>query len=210
MRTMLILWGLLLHFLTTLAPYSSNACTTFCLQDGKGNILFGKNYDFPTGLGHIHVNYRNQEKTAFALPGETAISWVSKYGSITFNQVGKEFPHGGMNEAGLIIELMWHQDARYPENDDRFGLSELQWIQYQLDNSASVEDVLKSDRLLRISSHSVATIHMLIADAAGNVATIEYLDGELVCHTGEGLVYPVLANCTYDISLEYKMNREGK
>jgi choloylglycine hydrolase len=30
------------------------------------------------------------------------ISWISKYGSITFNQYGREFPTGGMNEKGLV------------------------------------------------------------------------------------------------------------
>lgn len=36
-----------------------------------------------------------------------SVSRTSKYGSITFNQYRKEFPIGGMNEKGLVIEALW-------------------------------------------------------------------------------------------------------
>ena len=36
----------------------------------------------------------------------TPASWVSKYGSVTFNQYGRELPTGGMNEAGLVVETI--------------------------------------------------------------------------------------------------------
>ena len=82
--------------------------------------------------------------------GET-ISWVSKYGSITFNQYGKEFPTGGMNEKGLVVELMWLDETRYPEPDQRGVLNVLQWIQYQLDNSQTIDEVIASDKKIRIA-----------------------------------------------------------
>jgi penicillin V acylase-like amidase (Ntn superfamily) len=31
---------------------------------------------------------------------------------VTFNQYGRNFPSGGMNEAGLVIELMWLEGSR--------------------------------------------------------------------------------------------------
>ena len=100
---------------------------------------------------------------------EKPFTWISRYGSISFNQNGREFPYGGMNQAGLVIEQMMHEneDAKYPALDDRFGLAELQWIQYQLDVSASVADVIASDRTVRISFTSVAPLHFLAADAGG-------------------------------------------
>jgi len=186
------------------------SCTTFSFSDSKGNIVFGRNFDFPVGMGHIQVNYKNMHKTAFILAPENPISWISKYGSITFNQCGREFPYGGMNEAGLVIEQMWLQEAVYPKMDKRYGLSELQWIQYHLDNSATVEEVINSDSLIRISFTTIATLHFLISDPNGNVATIEYLNGEMVVHRGKDLPYPVLANCTYEHSLKYKENMDNK
>jgi choloylglycine hydrolase len=48
-----------------------------------------------------------------------------------------------------------------------------------------------------------------VADKAGDVATIEFLEGELVVHRGSDLPYTALANCTYETSMEYKLNRES-
>lgn len=194
--------------LIILLPVPGNACTTFVLKDSKGQVVFGRNFDFPVGYGHIHINKKNQQKTAFVPPPEKQFSWVSKYGSVTFNQGGREFPYGGMNEAGLVVELMWLEDAAYPQVDERHGLMELQWIQYQLDNCGTVEEVISSNEKLRISITSVAPLHFLVADATGDVATVEYLEGEMVVHRGADIEYPVLANCIYETSLDYKRNKE--
>ena len=114
-----------------------------------------------------------------------------------------------MNEAGLVVEQMWHQEAKYPEMDDRKALTELQWIQYQLDNAATVDEVIASDSWLRISFTSTATLHFLVADAKGKVATIEFTDGKMNVHTGSTLPYPTLANCSYETSLDYKLKKEN-
>lgn len=179
-------------------------CTTFVLKDANGNITFGRNFDFPIADGHIHINYRNMLKTSFIRPPEKPLTWTSKYGSITFNQAGKEFPYGGMNEAGLVIEQMWLQEAQYPEADARFGLNELQWIQYQLDNAGTVQEVIDSDSTLRISYMATSFLHFLVSDKQGNVATIEYIDGKMLVHRGTNLPYPALANCEYQHSLDYQ------
>jgi penicillin V acylase-like amidase (Ntn superfamily) len=198
----------LLSLIFTFILFSSGfACTTFVLQTENGKIFFGRNFDFPAGGGHVQVNMRGQHKSSFVQPTEKPMEWISKYGSISFNQIGREFPYGGMNEAGLVIEQMWLKETIYPEPDNRFGLTELQWIQYQLDNSANVEEVIESDRLVRISQTSMATLHFLVADKAGDVAVIEYLNGKMTARRGNDLPYTVLANCPYDVSLDFVSNK---
>ena len=81
-------------------------CTTFFIQR-NGQMVFGRNYDWITGNGMICTNHRGLYKTSFPNSDGKTISWQSLYGSITFNQYGKEFPTGGMNEKGLVVELMW-------------------------------------------------------------------------------------------------------
>lgn len=182
------------------APFAF-ACTTFLLsRDGKH--YFGRNYDWITGNGVVLVNARGLQKTSLKADGSKTLDWVSKFGSVTFNQYGKENPTGGMNEKGLVVELMWLQEARYPGADSRPAVDVLQWIQYQLDCSETVEDVIASDRVLRIASSGNAPLHYLVADAQGHAAAIEFLDGKMVVHKGADLPYPVLANTVYSEALQ--------
>lgn len=187
------------------AAVAGPARRPLCLKDGDA-VVFGKNFDFALGQGQVHVNQRGLRKTALIAPPEKPLTWVAVYGSISFNQNGREFPCGGMNEAGLVIEMMMHEneEAVYPALDERHGLEELQWIQYQLDMSASVADVVASDAVVRISRASIAPPHFLVSDARGNVAAIEYVDGAMAVHAGTDLKCAALANNTYSLSLEYK------
>lgn len=191
---------LALLLLALYAPFAF-ACTTFLLtKDGKH--YFGRNYDWITGNGMVMVNARGQQKTSLWTRGGNRFSWVSKFGSVTFNQFGKENPTGGMNEKGLVVELMWLEEAQYPQPDKRGALDVLQWIQYQLDCSETVADVLRSDSTVRIARAASAPLHYLVADASGAVATIEFLDGKMVVHKGTDLPYPVLTNTTYSESVK--------
>ncbi|HAO47132.1 MAG TPA: hypothetical protein DCQ97_09415 [Chitinophagaceae bacterium] len=190
-------------FLCCICSHSIFACTTFCIQK-DGQIVFGRNYDWITGAGIVNTNQRGLFKTSMQTGNGNTASWISKYGSITFNQYGKEFPTGGMNEKGLVVELMWLDGTVYPGNDARAALGVLQWIQYQLDNAATVAEVIASDGSVRISEKGTP-LHYLIADAAGNVATIEFLNGRLTVHQGKELPFPVLTNNTYASSVKTAM-----
>jgi penicillin V acylase-like amidase (Ntn superfamily) len=176
------------------------ACTTFFLEK-NGQMVFGRNYDWVTATGMVNTNLRGVIKHSLDLEHRNVLQWQSKYGSVTFNQYGKEFPNGGMNEKGLVVELMWLSESEYPAPDNRPGLSVLQWIQYQLDNSSTVDEVIATDRKVRIVSTGTPQ-HYLVGDNKGNVATIEYLNGKMVVHKGSNLPYPVLANDTYSSSIK--------
>jgi choloylglycine hydrolase len=183
------------------------SCTTFCINTDS-ELVFGKNYDWMIGYGLVLVNKSGVDKVAFVNKDMPA-RWVSKYGSVTFNQFGREFPNGGMNEAGLVIELMWLDETKFPEPDDRLVVGGvLQWIQYQLDNSASIEDIIASDKNIRITQSSVP-LHYLAADKTGKCVSVEFLDGKLVYHTGETMMVKVLTNDTYEKSVDYLKKHEG-
>ena len=180
-------------------------CTTFVILQ-KGEIIFGRNLDWITGSGLMIVNPRNVKKMALVDPTEKPISWTSKYGSITFNQVGRDLPYGGMNEAGLVVESMTLGSTEYPVKDRRFAINANQWIQFQLDNYSTVKEVINSNKLLRIED-ATSKYHYTVCDRFGNVATIEFINGKMVCHTKKSLPVPVLANSTYSNSLScYQTN----
>jgi choloylglycine hydrolase len=181
-------------------------CSTFYIRN-SGQPVFGRNYDWMVEVGLVVVNQRDVVKLAM-IPDRPA-RWKSKYGSVTFNQYGREFPMGGMNEAGLVVEQMWLSETRYPEPDERGALNVLQWVQYQLDTAATVAEVLASDQHVRINPIGGAKVHYLVADRHGGCATVEFLDGKLVSHVGESLPATVLTNNTYEASLAYLKQHVG-
>jgi len=183
-----------------LSTNQAHACTTFCLI-GKGEVLFGRNYDWMIGDALIFVNKRGVAKTASLGDSSNPAKWVSKYGNVTFNQYGRENPTGGMNEAGLVVEQMWLDESSYP-NDSRPSLGTQEWMQYLLDTSANTAEALKNADAIRITSD--VKVHYLINDKDGRTASVEFINGKLVSHTGNELPIPTLANDTYAKSISYK------
>lgn len=192
-------------FLVIHYGFSVLACTTFFINK-NGQMVFGRNYDWVTDAGMVCTNLKGLFKTSLQTESGETINWVSQYGSITFNQYGKEFPTGGMNEKGLVVELMWLDETKYPSADNRPAIGVLQWIQYQLDNCMTIDEVIATDKKLRISPTGTTPLHYLIADAHGHAATIEFLNGKMVVHKGNDLTVPVLTNNIYDESVKAYKN----
>ena len=126
-------------------------------------------------------------------------TWVATYGSVTFNQFGRDNPMTGINEKGLMVSQMWLDETRYPPADTRPVIGNLEWIQYNLDRHGSVAEVLADAEAVRPMSR--APIHYLVADAAGDAAALEFLDGKLVVHRGAAMPVRALTNSTYSESV---------
>jgi penicillin V acylase-like amidase (Ntn superfamily) len=173
-------------------------CTTLCLLE-KGRALVAYNYDFYASEGLVLVNKRGTSKKSRV--EHQGASWTAQHGSVTFNQFGRDNPNTGVNEKGLMVSLMWLDATRYPPADHRPAIGILEWIQYNLDNHASVAEVVANAEAVRPPSRGPAPIHYLFADASGDAAAIEFLDGKLVVHRGETLPVKALTNSTYADSL---------
>jgi penicillin V acylase-like amidase (Ntn superfamily) len=191
--------------LLTLNSVIAYSCTTFVLKNDN-SLVFGRNLDWVSDNGVIVVNKRNIQKTSLVFPPEKSTTWTSKYGSITFNQFGKELPFGGINEKGLVVEIML-VSGNYPDFDKRTAINELQWIQYQLDNAETIEDIIESDNKIRISKID-QNLHFLICDNSGNVAVIEFDKKGMHVYKGADLPIPVLENDLYSRSLEKNKAKE--
>ncbi len=180
------------------------ACTSFVIKD-KERVVFGKSYDWELGDAIIFVNKRDVSKSGRLgghLPGRPA-NWISIYGSLTFNQYGREFPTGGINQAGLVVEVMVGPGLPYPPPDARpYVGSVLQWGQYILDTCASIKDVLAADAKVRIPSEGLLGVHFFISDKTGNCTSVEFLNGRTVFHTGPTMPVKALTNSTYASSIK--------
>lgn len=180
----------------------SRACTSFLLPAPDGPV-FAANLDLNTGRGHVFVNRRGMVKEGYraSTAGETA-HWVSAYGSVTFNIVGRELPWAGMNEAGLVVSTMQLNASRCPDPDERPPLGEASLVQYLLDNCAEVEEAVAAAAGVRLFQ-SECSSHYLLADEAGACAAIEFLNGEFVVSTGDEMPVKALANAPYAAGIAF-------
>lgn len=199
MKTRIVLALVVLQLITLV---SLNACTTFVLKN-QNQIIYGRSFDFDIGSGFIVNNKKGIIKSALVQDVNKAMKWTSKYGSITFNGAGMEFPYGGMNEKGLVVAQMYYGKTQYPSKDNRKEISVLQWIQYQLDVSSSVDEIIASDTMLRISNEVPVGIQVLVCDSKGKVASIAFLNGKMVYKMDAELPIPLMNNNNYEESISY-------
>ena len=175
-----------------------SACSAIVLKN-ENALFFAKNFDWTYGDGYLIKNLRNVPKKAFYTQAGTPVSWVSKYGSVTFNQNGKEMPYGGMNEKGLAVEMLWMEYTDYGKQGEKEYLNELEWIQYQLDNYASVDEVI--EQLDKRSIYPVkGKIHYILADPGGNSVVIEFMFGKVSWSKKEPNQCQAITNYTVGMS----------
>ena len=189
-------------------PSSAWACSAFLSETG-GRLVVGKSYDWHMGQGMLVTNKRGVGKRAFALdPRQTPLEWDSKYGSLTFNQYGREMPNGGMNEAGLVVEVLWLDQSTYPSADARPALTELQWIQWALDRHGTVAALAEAAPKVRVSP-VYARVHYFACDVTGACAAFEYLDQKLRISHGDDMPAPALTNHPYADSAAHLKQYQG-
>jgi penicillin V acylase-like amidase (Ntn superfamily) len=190
-------------FATVLAGVVAQACSTIVAASGS-HIIVGRNADAPPIPGLLIVNHRGIAKRAMPWavigPGVKSLptaQWVSRFGSVTVTALGRDFPDGGMNEKGLVVEEMSLDHTQYPSGRNRPTISQSQWIQYQLDEYDTVDQVAQHVDDFDITGWGW---HFTVADASGSCATVEYIEGKPVITRSTHPGGCVLANDTLENS----------
>jgi hypothetical protein len=197
----------ILSILLLLNPNNLNACSTFKLQKGNQLIYAHNLNQGDIGVpGMIFLNKRGvykigrtwSELTTKDQLNPSGYSWISRYGSVTFNSFGRDLPDGGMNEEGLYIWEM-NEDAHYPVDTDLPKLDQMNWMQYILDNYTTTEEAIGCASEIEVSGWGW---HYFVGDAHGQTAAIAFIDGRIVVHKGETMPVPGLFNTPYEREME--------
>jgi len=178
----------------------ADACTRAVYHGPNDRVLTGRSMDWKLPmLSNLWVFPRGMERDGAA--GPRSVTWTSRYGSVILS--GYDFSTAdGMNEAGLVANLLWQTDAVYPEDDGVTPrLSVSIWAQYFLDNFATVAEAVEHLRSTPLHAATgevpgqpgkMATTHLSLSDATGDSAILEWIDGELSIHHGRE--YRVMTN----------------
>ena len=174
----------------TLIP-DANACTRVVYKGTNGTIITARSMDWKDKIpANIWVFPRGMQRNGEA--GSSSLTWTSKYGSVIAS-AWDIATADGMNEKGLVANILWLAESKYPEFDSTGpvkGLSIAAWAQYVLDNFATVNEAvseLRKEDFVIVSAYipgtdKFTTLHLSISDATGDNAIFEYIDGKLVIH----------------------------
>ncbi len=175
----------------------ADACTRAVYLGSDDVVITGRSMDWAEDMrSNLWAFPRGMARDGAA--GPDSPKWVSKYGSVIVSgyDIGTA---DGMNEKGLVANLLYLVESDYGKVDDKPPLSISAWAQYALDNFATVDEAVKALRAepFRIIAPSLpngkpAQLHLSLSDPSGDSAIFEYIGGELVIHqSGE---YQVMTN----------------
>ena len=182
-------------------------CTRVVYSGTNGMVATGRSMDWKT---EMHSNLwafpkgmmRNGEA------GTNSLKWTSRSGSVVTSAF-EIASTDGMNEKGLVANLLWLPETQYPVRDkNKPGLAITAWVQYMLDNFATVEEAVSyidEDTFQVVSDmmpdgSRLATLHLSISDVTGDCAIFEYVGGRLTVYHNKD--YKVMTNSpTYDKQL---------
>jgi Linear amide C-N hydrolases, choloylglycine hydrolase family len=179
----------------TLFPNYLFACSSIWLAI-NGYYLLGANLDSESNWdGLIFINQRNVKKsTDIYNEGDTEVFWRSKYGSVTFNLVCKEYAQYGMNEQGLIVSTVSNPKTKGPRKDKRPSMFGNLWVQYLLDVCKTTEEVKSTLKEIRVVP---GIDRYVVCDKFMNSIIIEFQDHEIIIFENESQPINVLTNQSY-------------
>ncbi|HWK96305.1 MAG TPA: linear amide C-N hydrolase [Pseudolabrys sp.] len=170
--------------LIAFGPSLADACSRALWSDNGQAVVTGRNMDWPEDMKTDLWAFPRGIARKGGSGDANELAWTSKYGSVAaavYNMATGD----GINEKGLVANLLWLSESDYGKRDPgKPGLALSLWAQYNLDNFATVDeavaDIAKGGYQLvtaAMPGHETATVHLSLSDASGDSAIVEIVDG---------------------------------
>ena len=186
-----------LWFLVPNSPLKGTLlCSRILWNNNDTTVVVARTFDWGT-------QYR---ESLWALPrgiqrsggaADNPARWTSRYGSLVVVENEKGIADG-VNEAGLAAHLLYMEETSYPPPDLAVpGVVSTLWLQYYLDNFATVQELVSHLHDIRVEfipfgGFNTLPLHLAFEDVSGDSAVVEFVDGSLLLHHGPQ--YTVMTN----------------
>jgi len=169
----------------------SEACTRVVYKGPESTIITARSMDWRDEIpANLWILPKGIARTGEV--GSLSEKWTSKYGSVVSTSWDIA-SSDGMNEKGLVANLLWLGESEYPKFDPKGrkkGIAISLWAQYFLDNFATVKEAVeqaRKEKFVIVSDYipgteRFTTVHLSLSDASGDNAVFEYLGGKLIIH----------------------------
>ncbi|KAF4996689.1 hypothetical protein FGRMN_4347 [Fusarium graminum] len=191
--------------------YQVQACSRVTYSASEDRVIVGRSMDFVAETNTTFFAYpAGLKRTGSSVDGN-GYNWTSKYGSVTALMYGRAHIDG-VNVKGLTGSCLYLDDSDYGKRNKKIPSMWVgHWLQYFLDQYATVEEVVKAvcpgggkSPFQVIDSGLVPDVkslgHLSYSDPSGDNLVMEYVNGALKCYHSSN--YTVMTNePTYDQQL---------
>ena len=165
---------------------TSGGCTVFVTHNAVGEVIFGRNFDFPTyspsmqlitrpDNGYVSISTVNLQFLGYnqdKLP--SGLNWSS------FPALGAPYvPFDGINEKGVAIALLAVPEAEPAFYESRITLGTTTSIRLVLDKAATIDEAIELLEQYNMYFSGGIYCQFFIADASGRSVVVNYWGGEL-------------------------------
>jgi choloylglycine hydrolase len=163
----------------------AHACSRVLWAAPDNQVFVGRTQDWTERANSAFRLYPRgiERKGAVA---ENPHIWTSKYGSLVLSAYDSG-THEGVNEKGLAAHALYLAgESDYGKRDPkREGIGVMQWVQYYLDNYATVAEAVEAQKNFAFQIEPLilpngfpTLVHLSLADKSGDSAVIEYIGGQ--------------------------------
>jgi hypothetical protein len=157
------------------------ACTCFSSLNQTGEPLFGRNFDWHEHPALLLFTDPPDRYASVSMVDISYLGFGSEAPSLRDRRgllYAVQMPFDGMNECGLAVGMMAVPEANSGHDPQKMAVSDLGAIRLLLDHASDVDEaVALLDECNVVFSEPF--LHYLIADAGGDSAVIEFVDGEM-------------------------------
>jgi choloylglycine hydrolase len=187
---------------------AARACSRVLWDSGNEHVFVGRTQDWTERTGSSFHMYPRGTARRGAV-AQNPHNWTSKYGSLVLTAYHSG-THEGVNEKGLCGHALYlAEEAAFGERDPkREAIGIMQWVQYYLDNFATVAEAVEAQKSFAFQIEPLilpngypTLVHISLADKTGDSAVIEYMEGKARIYHDKR--FTVMTNePTYDKQIE--------
>ncbi len=170
------------------ATSSEFGCSFITTKDKDGNVLTGRNFDWPDCKSPIVVVHTHPDK-GYASVSTSCIfflgfsnDWQPKQMSDKMSLIAAIYaPLDGMNEKGLVIaDLVAGDHTKTAQHTGRTNITTTSAIRVLLDKAANVKEALTLLESFDMHSDIDYSHHLAISDATGRSVVVEWVDDKML------------------------------
>ena len=163
-------------------------CSFITTKDKDGNVLTGRNFDWPDCKSPIVVIHTRPDKD-YASVSTSCISFLGFGDDWKPQKIADKMaliaaiyaPLDGMNEKGLVIaDLVAGDHTKTDQHTGRTNVTTTSSIRVLLDKAANVNEALQLLESFDMHSDIDFSHHLAISDATGRSVVVEWVDNKML------------------------------